>query len=275
VGFRVEEEVTAPKGRLAPKELPTSYLLSAGYDGKQEKAFLRLYEPESQQIYLWYDNTGHVSYCISKETPEELRKNDRLTRYPDLLSLEQVERYDAIADENITVTKVNASNPLAIGGGRDGGIRNIIGGSWESRIRYYQNYIYDLGLIPGMPYRVVKGNLVPEEYEVPDAIRAELETVLAEQEPEFRDHMMEWARLLQCPVPEVRRVAVDIEVYTSVANRIPNPEEANDPIIAVSFVSSDDMRRVILLNEADEGAEVVLYPDERALVEETFKVLDE
>ncbi|UCD45393.1 MAG: DNA-directed DNA polymerase I [Candidatus Bathyarchaeota archaeon] len=283
VGFRVEEEVTVPKGRLAPEELPTSFLLSAGYDGKQEKAFLRLYEPESQQIYLWYDNTGHLSYCISKESPEELRGNDRLVSYPDFLTLEQVEKFDAIADVPINVTKVVATNPLAIGGGASGGIRTILAGSWESRIRYYQNYIYDLGLIPGMPYRVEKGDLVPEGYELPDAIRADLETVLAEQEPEFREHMMEWARLLQCPVPDIRRVAVDIEVYTSVANRIPNPEEANDPIIAVSFVSSDGMRRVIVLNETDEdaappeieGAEVALYKDERRLVEEIFKVLDE
>ena len=283
VAFRNEEEVSTPKGRLAPDDLPTSYLLSAGYDGKQEKAFLRLYEPVSQQVYLWYDNTGHLSYCISKETPEELRKNDRLTSYPGFMTLEQVEKFDAIADETIKVTKVVATNPLAIGGGAGGGIRSLLQGSWESRIRYYQNYIYDLSLIPGMPYRVEGGNLVADEYELPEAIRAELEQTLAEQEPEFREHMMEWARLLQCPVPEIRRVAFDIEVHTSVANRMPNPEEAIEPITAVSFRSSDGMRRVILLDENGEsteppvvdGVQVEVYRDERSIVEETFKVLDE
>ncbi|TRO47287.1 type B DNA-directed DNA polymerase, partial [Candidatus Bathyarchaeota archaeon] len=226
MAFQDEEEVSTPKGRLAPEDLPPSYLLSAGYDGKQEKAFLRLYEPVSQQVYLWYDNTGHLSYCISKETPEELRKNDRLMSYPDLMTLEQVEKFDAIADEPIKVTKVVATNPLAIGGGAGGGIRALLQGSWESRIRYYQNYIYDMGLIPGMPYRVVGGDLVADDYQLPDAIRAELDETLSGQEPEFREHMMEWARLLQCPVPEIRRVAVDIEVHTSVANRMPNPYEA-------------------------------------------------
>ena len=71
MGFRVEG-ISTPKGRLAPDNLKASYLLSAGYDGKQEKAFLRLYEPESQQVYLWYDNTGHMSYCISKLSQDEL-----------------------------------------------------------------------------------------------------------------------------------------------------------------------------------------------------------
>ena len=94
---------------------------------------------------------------------------------------------------------------------------------------------------------------------------------------------MEWARLLQCPVPDVRRVAVDIEVYTSIANRLPNPDEAVEPITAVSFAASDGLRRVILLNETGdaaalpviEGAEVAFCEDERNLVAEVFRVLDE
>jgi len=213
MGFRVEEEVATPRGRTAPDDLSTSYLLSAGYDGKREKAFLRLYEPESQQVYLWYDNTGHLSYAVSKETPDELRKIERLVNYPGFLTLEQVEKFDALADEEIGVTKVVATNPLAIGGrAGGGGIRSIIGQSWESRIRYYQNYIYDRGLIPGMPYRVQGGDLVEAEYALPDAIRVEIEEMLVDVKPEFREHMMEWARLLQCPVPELRRVAVYLEV---------------------------------------------------------------
>ena len=284
MGFRVEEEAATPRGRTAPDDLSTSYLLSAGYDGKREKAFLRLYEPESQQVYLWYDNTGHLSYAVSKETPDELRKIERLVNYPGFLTLEQVEKFDALADEKIGVTKVVATNPLAIGGrAGGGGIRSIIGQSWESRIRYYQNYIYDRGLIPGMPYRVQGGDLVEAEYALPDAIRVEIEEMLVDVKPEFREHMMEWARLLQCPVPELRRVAVDIEVHTSVANRMPNPDEAQEPITAVSFVSSDGMKRVILLNDTGEeamlpeidGAEVVFYQDERDLVEDVFRVMDE
>jgi DNA polymerase I len=283
MGFRSEVEVSAPRGRVAPDDLPPSYFLSAGYDGKQEKAFLRLYEPESQQVYLWYDNTSHLSYAVSKENPEQLRGNHRLTDYPGFLTLERVEKFDALADEPITVTKVIATNPLAIGGGAGGGIRNIIGETWESRIRYYQNYIYDRGLIPGMPYKVEGSNLIPVEYELPEDIQSEMQEAFAKEDPEFRDNMMDWARLLQCPVPDVRRVAVDIEVYASVANRMPNPDEAIEPITAVSFVASDGLRRVILLNETREeatlpvieGAEVAFFEDERSLVAEVFRVLDE
>lgn len=280
--FLGEEEGLIPTGKHAPNDLSNSYLLSAGYDGKLEKAFLRLYEPISQQIYVWYDNTGHLPYCISKDTPEELRRNDRLLSYSGFLTFEEVEKFDALKDEKIRVTKVIASNPLAIGGQGKTGIRHIIGDSWESHIRYYQNYIYDRGLIPGMPYKIENGELVEEEYVPPRSVAEGLDNLLEKEEPEFRENMREWGRLLQCPVPSFRRVAVDIEVHMSVINRVPNPEEASEPIIAVSFVSSDGLRRVLLLNEAEGveppaigGAEVIFFGDERELIRETFRILDE
>ncbi len=277
-----EGEVT-PKGRIARESLPTSYLLSAGYDGTAEKAFLRLYEPRSRQVYLWYDDSNHLPYCISKATPEELRENKQLLGYRDFLHLEQVEKFDALREEHLNVTRIVASNPLAIGGQGRSGIRNIIKESWESHIRYYQNYIYDRGLIPGMPYRVKRGGLVEEGYSLPKTVALRMEEIFADEEEEFRENMREWARLLQCPVPPLRRAAVDIEVYTSVANRIPNPDEASEPVIAVSFVSSDGVKRVMLLNENDDeaplpvidGAEAVFFSDERDLFKYTFELLDE
>ena len=113
------DETQTSKGRIAPEDMSTSYLLSAGYDGKEEKVFLRFYEPQSQQIYLWYDNTGHLPYCISKASPEELRKNRQILEHPGFLHLEEVKKFDALSDKPITVTKIIVSNPLAVGGHPD------------------------------------------------------------------------------------------------------------------------------------------------------------
>ena len=266
------------KGRIAPENMPTCYLLSAGYDGEAEKAFLRLYEPRKQRIYLWYDNTGHLPYCISKKPKEELERIEELVKHPGFLRLEEIKRYDALRDEWIKVTKVVASNPLAIGGQGKNDIRHILGESWESHIRYYQNYIYDNALIPGMPYRIVDGKLV-EDYRLSEDVKHRLGELLNEVEPEFREKMLEWVRLLECPVPKIRRAAIDIEVGGAVAERVPNPEKAEDPIIAVSIVSSDGVRRVLLRGERHgrlgvDGAEVELMPEEE-LIREAFKVLDD
>ncbi len=50
---------------IAPENLPPSYFVSASYDGRQKKVIIKLYEPESGQIYFWYDNTGHKPYCLT------------------------------------------------------------------------------------------------------------------------------------------------------------------------------------------------------------------
>ncbi len=277
------EEEVRPKGRMAPDDLPPSYLLSAGYDGEEQKAYLRLYEPVSQQVYLWYDNTNHLPYCISREPERELEKNQRLIRHEGYFLMEEVKKHDPLADEEITVTKVVAKDPLSIGGGRGQPIRNIIGDSWESHIRYYQCYIYDRELITGMPYRIEKGNLVDAGYKLDAETEAKLDAILAKIEPEFRGNMKEWTRLLQCPVPKLRRVAVDIEVRPSVQNRLPNADEAQEPITAVGFHSSDGVRKIIVLNDTGHdvptpvvlGAEVKVYTDERDIIRETFQMLDE
>ena len=278
VGIGVGEALT--RDYEAPRDLPLVYLLSAGYDGRREKAFLNLYDPESGRMYLWYDNTGHLPYCLSKEPVEELRKNRRLLEYPGFLRLERERRFDALRDEWIEVTKIVASNPLAIGGEGRGGIRNLLE-TWESRIIYYQNYIFDRQLNPGMPYRVVDGRLEPLGYKLPPEVASQMEDLFKDEEPALRKYMREWAILLQCPVPRLRRVAVDIEVYQPVATRIPDPRTAEQPVIAVSFVGSDGLRRVLLLKEGAgedpkiRGVEVRGYESERDLLAEAFRVLDD
>ncbi|HDD72252.1 MAG TPA: type B DNA-directed DNA polymerase, partial [Candidatus Bathyarchaeota archaeon] len=101
-----------------------SYLIGVGYDGERGRAFLKLYEPESQRIYLYYDRTGHMPYCLSNLTVEEIKQNPRVSGYRGIVSLEPVERYDPLHDRTVRMTKIVVSNPLAVGG--RGGVRELI-----------------------------------------------------------------------------------------------------------------------------------------------------
>ena len=277
-----EEEIIQPKGRVAPDDLGTSILLSAGYDGALQKAYVRLYEPESQEIYLWYDNTGHLPYLLSKQPVEELQANRRVVGHEGFKSLDPVIKFDALAGKDIMVTKVVARDPLSVGGG-PGCIRGHLDESWESRIRYYGCYLYDEHLVPGMPYRVEKGKLVQGDWSLPASVEAQFDEILSRTEEHLKEPMRDWARLLQSPVPNIRRVAVDIEVRPSMRNRVPSPDEAKDPITAVAFAGSDGLRKILMLN--DSGApvdapqiagadEVTVHESEREIIQETFRVLD-
>ena len=120
--------------------MPPALLVSATYDSQKKAAVLKFYEPVSQKVLLWTDNTDHKPYCYSKLDPEELKF---LSERKDVLRLEKTEKQDLLKDRTIQVTKIVVADPLAIGGTQtDKSIRNIIE-TWESDIKYYENYLYD------------------------------------------------------------------------------------------------------------------------------------
>ena len=266
-----EPAVVKPKKRgqrqpyppVCPENLPPSYFVSASYDGRQKKAVIKLYEPESGQIYFWYDNTGHKPYCLTNLTPYELNKIESLTHHEGFDSLEVTERYDPLQNQTVKVTKIIAKDPLAIGGRPQGTIRDIVPEDyprvcethiepsdikiWESKIKYYQSYIYDKQLQPGMIYEVKDGNLVPKVLEEATENLNKIRSLFKECTEEEREYAEMWAKLLEYPAPKFRRAAIDIEVLSPLSTRMPDAREGACPVIACSVYSSDGEKRVLVL----------------------------
>jgi len=277
-----------------PQNLPPSYFVSATYDGEKGAVCIKLYEPKSAKIFFWYSGTEHRPYCLTNLPPHELEKIDRLMSHPGFDHFEPIRRYDPLLDREVNLTKVVAKDPLAIGGRANGCIRDIIpedypkmAGNqnvkvWEAFIKYYQCYIYDQDLAPGMIYRVANGGLVPVEYERSQDIVNEIRQLFQHESKELLQHIEKWARLLECPVPDLRRVALDIEVFSPVATRVPDPAEAAYPIICASLLGSDGRKRVLLLKRegVEDGAEklppdvkIEYYDSERELLLKVFEAL--
>ena len=131
--------------------IPSSLLISAAYNSQEKKAVLKFYEPKSGKIFLWTDKTGHKPYCYSKLSPDEL---DFLSERQDVSEIKQVTKRDTLQDKFISVSKIIVEDPLAIGGTQTTkSIRNEIE-TWESDIKYYENYLYDNKLIIGKYYKI-------------------------------------------------------------------------------------------------------------------------
>jgi DNA polymerase I len=283
---------------VAPENLPPSYFVSASYDGRSRKAVIKLYEPKSGDIYFWYDNTGHKPYCLTNLSQRELGKMDRVVHHQGFVKFESVEKFDALLDKPVTVTKVVANDPLAIGGKPEGTLRDIIPEEfqknsvgmangeeakvWEARIKYYQCYIYDRQLLPGMIYEVKNGNLVPVILEETEKTLTKLESSFKDETPEELEYVESWARLLEYPAPKFRRAAIDIEVTAPISTRVPDPREAAYPVTCVSVYSSDDEKRVLLLKREgvregnehlDADVSVEYYEKEEDLLRAVFEVL--
>jgi len=263
------------------QDLAEGYILSAGYDGDRRAAYLRLYEPKTRRIHFWYDNKGHLPYCLSDLPPEELKRIPNLANHPGLDHIEKVEKYDPLQAKQVTMSKIVAKDPLSIGGRPSGTIRDIIPKAWEADIRYYDCYIYDRQILPGMPYSVRNGDLVPIRPDIPKDVLAKVRKVFAGEAEEFREYVDHWISLLQTPIPAIRRAALDIEVASSVQNRVPDPREATEPVIAASLVDSDGVERVLLLRREGMGkgpefvnnAKVQYFDDEAELIAEVYRVL--
>jgi DNA polymerase I len=268
-----KERKKRPFPPFAPENLPSSYFVSATYDGNTKKALIKLYEPTSGQIYFWYDNTGHKPYCLTNLSQYELEKIDRLTKHPGFDHFEMVEKFDPLLNRDGKVTKIVAKDPLAIGGRPTGCIRDIIPEDfpktvetpispeeirvWESKIKYYQSYIYDRDLWPGMIYKVKKGALVPQSLENFEKMVDKIRETFKSETAEEQQLIERWARLLEYPAPKFRRIALDIEVYSPIPTRMPDPREAAYQVVCVSLYGSDGQKRVLLLKREGvrEGAE--------------------
>jgi len=280
-----------------PKDLPPSYLVSVIYDGKKQLATLKLYEPVSQKIYFWDDNTGHKPYCLTSLPPKELEKLSRVTSHSGFDHFETVEKFDPLLDKQVTVTKVVAKDPLAIGGRQSGCLRDIIPEDyqkltgiqeppkvWESYIRYYQSYIYDNNLAPGMLYKIQKGNLVPVKQKSSEGTIEKILNLFSGVGKEFLESVETWARLLESPAPELRRVALDIEVSSPIATRVPDPQEAAHPVVCVALYGSDRKKQLFVLKrdgiekgnkKLPSDAVVKYFDSEKKLLQKLFEALRE
>ena len=274
-----------PKAQLyfrpsIPQDLAESYFIGAGYDGERRAVYLKLYEPKSQQIHFWYDNTGHVPYCLSKEPVASLQKNHGIVKHPGFLRFEQSNRFDALEGKQIPVTIIYARDPLSIGGRPSGCIRDITR-AWEADIRYTENYIYDRRLEPGMSYVIKRGNLTALQS---GSSSINIQTIFGENDPSYQSVLDRWLRLLEFPVPDYRRVAFDIEVEQSKDTRVPDPTEAEDRVICASFSASDGLRKALLLRrqgfdagstESTSGILLEFYETEEELLSAIFRILDD
>jgi DNA polymerase I len=279
-----------------PKQLPPSYFVSASYDGKRRVGCIKLYEPKSKRIYFWHDTTGHQPYLLTNLSPYELDQIEPIKTHIGFDHFETVEKFNPLLDKTITLTKVVAKDPLAIGGRPRGCLREIIPEEhakvaepeqleakvWEAAIKYYQCYIYDRNLVPGMLYSVENGELVLAKLDTAEGAVQKIEALFSDESTEEKEYVERWARLLEYPAPSFRRVALDIEVFSPVATRVPDPREAPYPVICASLVASDGDDRVLLLKRKGvrDGMEklssdtnVEFFDSEEDLLRAIFKVL--
>jgi DNA polymerase, archaea type len=267
------------------RDLPVNtrvMLISAIYSGENQKIQLKFYDPNSHAIYFWQDKTGHKPYCYTKL--ENKKRAEEIAAIEKKFELQTIQKMDLLSDKEIQTIKIIAPDPLSIGG--KGGIREKLN-VWEANIKYHENYLYDTRLIPGSYYKRIGDEIKEDPYQMSEIVQTALKNFLWDKileskearNDEYRKYVREWAELLNQPIPEMKRIALDIEV-DSEEGRMPIPREHDRKITAIGIVSSDGLRKVFLLEQDknhSDGTELILEAEicktEKELLEKTFKTI--
>ena len=235
-------------------ELPENkkvILLSAIYSGEDQKVFLKFYDPELKLIYFWKDRTNHKPYCYTKIEYKE-KVEEIIEKEPKYKAI-QNKKIDLIIDKEINVIKIIAPDPLSIGG-TSNSIREKLT-AWEADIKYHENYLYDNALVPGTYYYRKNDDIYQYKYEINPQIQNKLYKLIDNNIQNLLDnkiknsnyYIAQWVDLLNQPIPNMKRIAVDIEVESE-EGRIPHPRDHDKTIIAIGLAGNDGFRKVYILD---------------------------
>jgi DNA polymerase I len=277
------------------QELPENrpaLLLAAIYSGDEQKIYLKFYDMKDNTIYFWRDRTNHKPYCYTKMQHSDAIK--KIAEKEKKYTLEQTHKRDPISDKEINLLKIIAPDPLSIGG-TENSIREKVT-SWEADIKYHENYLYDTGLIPGTYYIRTGDEIRQFQYQISDEVQQALKNLLwnrIEEEArkldnnkndnnEYQQYITTWAELLNQPIPDLRRISVDIEVESE-EGRMPTPRDHDRRVTAVGFVGNDGFKKVLVLEQQgksnDNGTSTPLIPEaeichtEKELLQKAFKII--
>ncbi len=253
------------------------FLLGVYYDGGEGRAYSKVLSNDGE-IVVVYDAYGHKPYFLTDLPPDKVRELKEVMRHSSFDHLEVVERFDRLLWRKVQMTKIVVKDPNAVRV-----LREKVPKAWEANIKYHHNYIYDLQLIPGMPYVIEAGKYMLDYTPSREELE-KVEKLFGDEDDETKRLVIEWIPLFEAPPPKPRMLAVDIEVYTPFKGRIPDANKAAYPVISVAFASSDGLRKVMVLarpnlrfgelvREYPADAEIEIFDDEAALVLEALRLI--
>lgn len=221
---------------------------------------LKFYSPELKKLILVHRQ--HKAHFYSDEDFAE---------YQGVESCQPIEVFDCVRDETRLTNLITVNNPVLL---------NEIAENhkiYESDVKYNQSYLYDNNFIVANWYYVYNAKkIVPIESRNDsfDLSNIDLDSVVDVNN--FESQLKKWANILDQEIPDLKRLAFDIEVETS--DKLPDPLNSPNRVTAISF-HSDDLKKVLVLNRGEDKAyndnfETIYYDSEKKMLEDAFKIIE-
>jgi len=287
--------VSSEKDRTIKKAPSTNYsqlkpeqdyfLLSTVYDAPSNGAGVKLFDVKAKRLVYITDPYGHEPYCYSREKIDDIKS----VQFPKgiVKAIERVTKIDLLNDKEIELTQIITPTPSEVPRVRDileetAKTKAIIGETWESRIKYHRNWIYDVQLVPGRKYwwDPQEKKFLPSQsrslgMNIPKEVMMGL-TKYKGLTNEFHDDFTQ-------EIPEIPIVACDIETEYE-EGQIPQATDPKFQITCVCFADNQDNEIALVLQrkgiekgiqpkELSPTIKIENYSSEKDLLKRTFEIL--
>ncbi len=251
-------------------------LLSTVYDAKSNGAGIKFLDIKKGKIVYITDPFDHEPYCLSSESIQDIKARNISSRT--IKRLATIEKRDLLHNVDSTFTQIFTPTPSEVPK-----VREILGETWESRIKYHRNWLYDQQLVPGRKYR---WNVEKKEFFNPGTQNSDLTlptavmTHLEKYEGLLNNFIIDFTQ----EIPDFPILSCDIETeYTE--NQIPQASDPKHRITCICFSDNSNGAFALVLEreEVEKGQEIdndsqsidiVRFKDEADLLKRAFEILD-
>ena len=253
------------------------FVLSTVYDAETNGAGIKLYDVEKKKVIYITDTYGHEPYCYSREPIQ----NIQAIKFPTgiVKRIDTVTKKDLLNGIDDDLTRIVTLTPSEVPK-----VRDIVGETWESRIKYHQNWIYDVQIVPGRRYwwsptekRFIQSQSMSFGLEIPENVIRKLDQYEGLTEV-FRDDFVQ-------EIPDMPIVACDIETEYA-KGQIPQASDPKFRVICICFSDNQNKETALVLeregrikgtkpDELSPFVQVQRFTDEESLLKQAFKILKE
>lgn len=251
------------------------FVLSTVYDAKTNGAGIKLYDVANRKVIYMTDTYGHEPYCYSRESPQKIEA----LKFPDgtVKRIDTVLKSDLLNAEEYNLTRIVTPTPSEVPK-----VRDIVGETWESRIKYHQNWVYDVQIVPGRRYwwDPNQERFIPSRSE---SFGMDLPRTVIDQLSQYKGLLDEFRDDFTQEIPDMPIVACDIET-DSTEGQLPQASDPKFQIICVCFADNENNEIALVLERKDiekgtkpenlsPHVKIERFETEEALLKRCFEIL--
>ncbi len=252
------------------------FVLSTVYDAPSNGAGIKILDTETGKVIYITDPYGHEPYCFSRERIEKINA----TKFPKGTKkrIESQNKRDILIDDDVTLVKIITPTPSEVPK-----VRDLLGETWESRIKYHRNWIYDVQITPGRKYwwdskvkKFIPSQSTSSGLSIPPSVVKNLSQYEGLLDTFIDDFTQE--------IPEMPIVACDIETEYA-EGQIPQASDPKFPIICICFTDTQKNEIALILrrmnidkgtrpDELSPNVKVEVFSEEKALLLRAFEIFN-